>query len=193
MNSRMNTRLRARCLGLGLILAVTSAHALTLKVDVAGNTHSTTRGGTSRGRNAPTPQRTTTQIKSLQVTLINPSQQTLTDLTIAYYLFARDVRTKEIVLVKKGEKTVTVKPLGKEIVNTDETVLTSQNTYSRTVGGRTETTPATGQKFYGYGVQALAGQKVLAEVFDPPELKASIHLPETPPAGPVKPKRSDAN
>ncbi len=189
----MQIRFRAGCLALGLIAAVTSAHALNLKVDVVGDTHSTTRGGSSRGRNAATPQRTTTQTKSLQVTLVNPSQQTLADLTVAYYLFARDVQEKEIVLVKKGQKTVTVKPLGKEIVKTDETVLVSQNSHSRTVGGRTETTPASGQKFYGYGVQVLAGQKLLAEAFDPPELKASIHLPETPPTSPVRPRRSTPN
>jgi hypothetical protein len=178
----MNTRLGAGCLALGLILAATSAPALNLKVDIVSDTQSTTRGGTSRGRNAPTPQRTTTQTKSLEVTLTNPTQQNYANLTVAYYLFAKDVQTKEIVLVRKGEKAATVKPLGKATIRTDEAVMTSQIAYSRTVGGKVETTPASGQKFYGYGVQVLAGQKLLAQTFDPPELKASTNLPETPPA-----------
>ena len=66
------------------------------------------------------------------------------------------------------------------LIEPETVVMTQHSMSSKTVAGKTETTPASGFKFLGYGVQVLNGNELLAEVFEPVELKASIGLPETP-------------
>jgi hypothetical protein len=179
---------------LGMTVAGLSVHAqapaVTLKVDVVSETDRTTKGGTDRGRNSGMPEQTLQQNKSLQIALANIGRQELSDLTVTYYIFGKDVRSKDIVLAKKGEQTATLKSLAKVTINTDRTLLTSHSSSSKNVNGHMEVTPAGGIKFCGYGVQVAAGKRLLAATFDPPELKASTDLPETSTsATPAKPQK----
>jgi hypothetical protein len=167
------------------LLAVTPVFAqgiaVTLKVDVVTETESKTQGASTRGIH----ERAVQQKRSLQINLTNASQRELADLTVVYYIFAKDVHSKDIVLAKKGQQTTSVKPLGKAVLNTEDVILTSHSSSSKVTGGRTETTPAGGTKYFGYGVQVTSGNRVLAASFDPPELKSSTNLTEAATAGAV--------
>jgi hypothetical protein len=121
----------------------------------------------------------TTDPRSLEISLGNTTTGEFPNLKVVYYLFAKDVNEKTVVLAKKGDKTVAVASLGKGRFTSETVVMTQHSAFSKTVDGKTETTPAAGFKFAGYGVQVLSGNQLLAETFDPPELKASIGLPET--------------
>jgi hypothetical protein len=174
---------------LGTFLTGTSGLSVTLKVDVLSATDTQSKSA-AKGRNAGTPEQSIRQSKSLQITLTNPGSQAIANLTVLYYVFAKDVHGKELVLAKKGAKTVSLKSLDHMAVETEPAVLTSHSSHSKTVSGKTETTPASGYKFYGYGVRVLSGKQVLVESFDPPELRGSTNLPESSDLGGEQPSKS---
>ena len=174
---------------LGLVAGTTvfaQGVSVTLKVDVVSETDTTTKGGSTG-----TPLQTVQQNKSLQITLANAGQRELPDLNVVYYIFAKDIRTKDVVLAKKGQQTATVKSLGKVTLNTESAMLSSHSSQTKKTEGHFQTTLAGGTKYYGYGVQVLSGERVLAERFDPLELKASIGLSEAAPPSTKAKKKSD--
>ena len=162
---------------LALLTSSAWAGPVSLKVDIVGGKDSEIlRKAPKKGGTA---ERVVTENRQLEITVGNTTGNALQNLRVIYFLFAKDVKEKEVVLAKRGESTVSVRPLGKQTITTDEVVMTMHPAFSKGTGGKITPMPASGFKFAGYGVQVLSGGTVLAEVFDPRDLKASTDLAET--------------
>ena len=122
-----------------------------------------------------------TQKKSLHVTLTNSSAQDLS-VKMKYYIFAKDIKGKDVVVLKDGEQDTTVKAHATETVNTPEITAKSNEKHlqgaalaSRGHAAKTgKEVEAGGQKIVGYGVQIIQGGKVITDYFSEPSLKANV-------------------
>jgi hypothetical protein len=164
-----------------LLLAVLSTAAwagpVALKVDAIGDKDTDIlKKAPKKGGGA---ERVITDNRQLEITVSNTTGGGLQNLTVIYYIFAQDVKAKEVVLAKKREKTISLSPLGKLAFSTETAIMTLHPAFSKSSGGKMTPVPASGYKFAGYGVQVLAGDAVLAELFEPRELKTSTGLAET--------------
>jgi hypothetical protein len=115
-----------------------------------------------------------TDSKQLEITISNAKTVGLTNLVVEYWIFSRNVENKEIAIARDGQETLTLGPAKRETIKS----LAARFTYvgPKVRGSRKNATTieATGTKFYGYGVRVLLNEKVLAEQFDPKELKATL-------------------
>ena len=163
---------------LALLTGSAWAGPVMLKVEVLGNKDTKMQGKQSKGKSAGIPERVTTDTRDLEITLNNTGAAEL-NLTVVTYLFAKDAKEKDIVLSKKMEKTLALPAHAIQKFTTDKAVITFHSLSSKTKGGKNEVKPATGAKFAGFGVQVMAGNELMVELFEPKELKASTGLTET--------------
>lgn len=152
------------------------AGPVTLKVELAGERDSEMKGKPSKTK---IPERVTTLTKQLEITLNNSSAQTFANLNVVYYIFAKDVKDKEIVLSKKGEKTLTLKPFSREMFTSESAVIVHHSRSAASKAGKMETKPESGAKLAGYGAQVFSGNEVVIECFEPKELRSETGLTET--------------
>jgi hypothetical protein len=131
----------------------------------------------------------TTQSRSLKVLLANSSKQDYSALNVKYFLFARDVESKNLVLLEKGERPADLKGMNTATVETPE--VNAQFTDEHSTGGRKFGTQASsggssnfakgkkveaaGQKIVGYAVQVFdkAG-KLMGEAYEPLSMKEQV-------------------
>ncbi len=92
------------------------------------------------------------------------------DLTLRYWLAIRDLTTKEITLSVIDSSALSLPPFGQQIVNTKEV----ESAFAMTHRDGMRTISDSGTKFFGYGIQILQADKVIKEVYEPPEMKAQI-------------------
>lgn len=177
------------CKLIGLAVAATIAELravqadvspIGLSVNVAGSTDYDTskKSGVQISRSYATTQVfKTTEQKRLEITLQNRTTRAYADLTVKYYLFARDLSAKEAVLLRAGAVQTSLPGLGAKKLNSEVVAMTyTPQSSKRVSAGRRAYTmvpvPAKGEKFAGYGVEVWQGDTKLAEKFDPPDLKA---------------------
>jgi hypothetical protein len=123
----------------------------------------------------------TTESKTLKITLNNSAPQDFTNLSVKYFIFAKDATTKKTSVFKQGEKTAALGKMAATIVMSDPVTLTfEKERYSKKGGGgsgknggaqNSGKQPATGDKYEGYGVQVFSGGTLQAEAFSSMELK----------------------
>lgn len=112
-----------------------------------------------------------TDEKLLEIVLQNSTGKPYGDLTVKYQLFAVDLKSKAISVLRAGEKKVELAPAATVTVESESASATYTPEHSRRSGRRSTQVPAEGQKFKGYGVQVFQGDTLLAEVFNPPTMK----------------------
>lgn len=128
------------------------------------------------------------QRRSLKVHLTNGSAADVTDLKIKYYWFARDVKDREVALLKDGETKADVKARKTELVETGSVTSSyTDDSFASNKGGKGggnsggnrsgKKVEGIGKKITGFGVQLFAGDKMIAETFDPPSNKALVGGP----------------
>lgn len=166
-----------------LILALTlSLHAAggSVRLDVIQNVK--TRGGGSKG--------TTTQVRTLVVTLNNISKVQMDNLAVKYTFFTRDAKGGNLSVYKEGEAQVSLKPIGRQVLTTDEvtstyTVQHSEVTHRQMRGanGQQINVPevrnieASGQKIVAHAVRVFDGEKVVGEYYSEQSLKQKMAGP----------------
>ncbi len=92
------------------------------------------------------------------------------DLTLRYWLAIRDLTTKAITLSVIDSTPLSLPPFGQQIVNTKEV----ESAFAMTHRDGMRTISDSGTKFFGYGIQILQADKVIKEVYEPPEMKSQI-------------------
>lgn len=110
--------------------------------------------------------------------------------TVRYFLFVKDLKSRRTLMGSKGEQQVTLSFGAPTQVKSEP--LTATYTEEHTTGSRRsrKTTPASGQKYTGYGVQVVVDGQVVAEQFSQAALKSQIDgAPATPAAAKPPPKR----
>ena len=123
------------------------------------------------------------QKKELTASLTNMSREEQKDLTVKWYAFGRDENSKSVVLISSVSNSVILAPAktGTDTFSAATTYtpdhFVSTNSRSRS-SGKTRTSvkkvAGSGAKMLGWGVQIIREGKVLAEEFQPPNLKTSV-------------------
>ena len=124
---------------------------------------------------------TKNQSRALTITLQNMSKVQMDDLVVKYWFFARDEKSKDIHILKAGERKSTLAPSGKEEVETEkvESTYTDKHTEVSNAKGKGKPTvkkvEASGDKIAGHAVQVLQGGKIIAENYSEPSFKDKAH------------------
>ena len=108
--------------------------------------------------------------RSLKIFVSNNSNAPL-ELKVKYIMFGHDAASKDIKALDEGERAASVKSRATETVETAAT--TAVTTEGKFDNKTHKTTPPTGEKFLGYGVQVFNGEQLVAESYDPSSLKES--------------------
>lgn len=126
-----------------------------------------------------------TQKRSLKVHLANGSAQPMSGLKLKYWIFGREVKDRDVVLLEKGERGADVKARDTEIVETSHAAAKSTEEHYemesvRLRRGRRGTAQlgkkveASGTKIIGHAVQLWDGKKLIAEAYEPAGMKEEI-------------------
>lgn len=135
------------------------------------------------------PKKTVTQDRQLEITLANTTPTEYKGLTVKYYMFAKDLTSKEISIPRAGKQDIDLPSLGSVRVKSETVVLKYTEQYSKKFEGDTKFEPEKGERYLGYGVQVLQGDALLAEKFEPPDLKAKLGTTWVEPVGGKKKSR----
>ncbi len=116
-----------------------------------------------------------TQKRSLKIFVSNSGKEPA-ELKAKYWFFGREAKGNDVVKLDEGEKPVSVKALGTEMVESATISATFEESHSANYnkGKPGKPTEATGEKILGFSVQILQGEKVVAEYSDPPSMKEQI-------------------
>ena len=179
----------AAALGL-LTLAAVSAHAsfhdspvrLEVKVN-GGDSHDRIKGSTAVQHD---------QTKELDITVSSVSKTVPSGLRLKWFMYGRDLKSGGVSVLRSGEAKVALGSNGSQVITSAKVETKSTPEHSVVSKGRrggsngsnggagggarisVKKVEATGDKYIGYGVQVLAGDKVVAETFDPPGVKGSV-------------------
>ena len=123
------------------------------------------------------------QKKELTASLTNMSREEQKGLTVKWYAFGREVTNEKVVLISSASNPVILPPAkaGTDTFSASSTYtpdhFVSSSSRSKT-SGKTRTSvkkvAGTGTKMIGWGVQIVRDGKVLAEEFQPPNLKGNV-------------------
>ncbi len=112
------------------------------------------------------------QKKSLKIFLTNSSAADVT-VKVKYYFYSKSATSKEAAVMKDGEKEATVKAHGSETVETEQVTAVFTAKHHEGKGGKGgKEVEATGEKIVGYGAKVFQGEKLAAEFYSEPSLKA---------------------
>ncbi len=125
------------------------------------------------------------QSRSLTIALQNTSKEAMDGLVVKYWFFARNMKSKDIKVVMKGERKSSIAPASKDEVESESatSIYTEKHVEVSAArsgrGGANRTTikkiEASGDKLAGYAVQLVQGTKIIAEYYSEPSLKAKSH------------------
>ena len=133
------------------------------------------------------------QGKRLLIDLANRSFKDYTNLTVKYFFFDKDLKTKELEIAKAGENQLDMPRNNTQQIKTDRVALEQILPHMERQHGSYQTisVPATGKKHMGYGVQVFHEEKVISKLFDPSDLEKDFakmpppdaNAPDKEPAG----------
>lgn len=130
--------------------------------------------------------RTVTQNKALNILVRNASKLPEGDITVRYWFIGRDMKTKKITLVDGGEKKVSLKPNGEELIVSEpvKSKFTQRSNYvqigkaptagAKPAAGAAKPQESDGIKLSSYAIQAIKNNKVVAENIMEPSFKTLI-------------------
>jgi len=121
-----------------------------------------------------------TQTRTLNIRLDNNSAESFDGLQVQYWFFGRDMKSRDVTVIKTGERKSTLAPRGKEVVES-ESVTSSyvEEHYEKKGRGKPTKVPASGAKIMGYGVKVTKDGKVLAEYYSEPSYKERANATAT--------------
>lgn len=154
--------------------AAAQSSGVNITVNESSKTPKPDDTGTTKRKNTAATRAQRAEEKELQVTLRNFSQRQYDGVVLRYYLFAKDVATKETVIAGAGEEIVTLAPGVVKQIGSKPIRFNYTTPYSKKKSGKVTTVDPEGFKYQGYGVQAWLGDSLLAEKFNPPEMKGAL-------------------
>lgn len=111
---------------------------------------------------------TKTQRRTLKVMLVNSSKAEVT-VKVKYAFFGHGLKEHDLTMLDSGDRDATLKPSGTETVETPPTSISySDEHYDAKAKKKIE---GTGNKVVGWGVQVFAGDKMVAEAYEPLSMK----------------------
>lgn len=130
------------------------------------------------------PDEARAQARTLTITLQNNSKEAFAGLVVRYWFFARDVRNRNQSVILHGEKKGPLAPRAREHFETETATSTYTKKHSKveqTNQGHNQqnnvnlkTVEASGSKITGYAVKVMDGEKVMAEYYSEPSMKAML-------------------
>lgn len=134
----------------------------------------------------------TTQTRSLNITLNNISNVQMDNLSVKYTYFTRDMKGAELDILLQGQQTVSLTPVGKQAFTTPEVTSTYTTQHSevnnsasnvRGPNGQIINVPtvtrveASGRKIVGHAVRVFDGEKIVAEYYSEQGLQQKLITP----------------
>ena len=107
-----------------------------------------------------------TQKRSLKIQVSNSGKEAL-ELTVKYVFFGRDLSSKDIVGIDKGDLPASVGPGLTVAVETPTVTASGIEAHSE----KAKKIEASGQKMMGHGVQVFQGETLVAENYEPLSMK----------------------
>ena len=129
------------------------------------------------------------QVRSLTIDLQNNSQESFENLVVKYWFFARDMKSNDTSILTKGERKSMLQARGRDSVESEtasSSYVTEHSEVSRNSGKgknggnnkgnsiKVTKVQASGKKITGYAVKVMDGDKVMAEYYSEPSLKAKV-------------------
>ena len=121
-----------------------------------------------------------TQEQSLMIKLFNTSTESIGDLTVKYWFFARDIKGHGSTVFKQGESRTSLEKNERKTVESETVTTKYTDAYTKfEASGPNKTqkatrVPAVGQKLTGYAVQVLNGGKVISEYYSDNSYKQMV-------------------
>ena len=110
--------------------------------------------------------------KKMEITVLNRTQKELPELKLKYYWFVSEPDGKVISILRQDEKTIKVPASASTKVETKEVTIAFTAKKTKYENGKNVSTPATGNKYVGYGIRVVDKEgKLLGKKFDPPDLE----------------------
>jgi hypothetical protein len=162
-----------------LLLSLIAATALPLNAQVSPIRMAVEQVAKSEAKNKTGSDKT--QVRSLNIRLDNNSTQTFDGLLVKYWFFGRDMKTRDVTILKTGERKSTLAPRSKELVES-ETVSSDYVEEHYEVpkakggkAGKPTKVPASGAKIMGYAVRVMKDDRVMAEYYSEPSYKERVN------------------
>ena len=161
-----------------VLLAIpTHAQFSPVRLDVRQSTKTDSKGKTHD---------TKSQTRSLTITLQNTSKEPQNDLVVKYWFIGRDLKSKDLAVIKSGERKSSIPPSGKDMVESEDVSSTYTEAHSQVSAGKhgsggksgnpkVKKVEASGDKIAGYAVQVLKDGKIVAEAYSEPSYKSIAH------------------
>lgn len=136
---------------------------------------------------------TTSQTRSLNITLNNISNVQMDNLSVKYTFFSRDMKGADLDILNEGQQTVSLTPVGKQAFTTPEVTSTYTTQHSevknsasnvRGPNGQNINVPsvtrveASGRKIVGHAVRVFDGEKIVAEYYSEQGLQHKLITPK---------------
>ena len=112
-----------------------------------------------------------TDAKQLEITVTNDKAEAIPQLTVQYWLFNKVVETKGFDVTKTASMKFPLGASASEVVKSQVAQFKYVKSKSSGSGTHATSTKASGTKYCGYGVSVQIAGKVVAEQFEPTEMK----------------------
>lgn len=121
------------------------------------------------------------QKRSLKIAVTNASSEDKNALKLKYFFFGKDAGENDMLLLEKGARTANI-PARQTVIVETPTIsrkFVEEHYDTKKGGGQrgariSKKVEASGQKIVGYGAQVFEGDKLEAEYFSQPSLKAKV-------------------
>jgi hypothetical protein len=122
-----------------------------------------------------------TQTRSLKITLYNNSAEAFDGLAVKYWFVGHPAGSNDSKVMTQGERKSSLAARSKDIVDSEVATSHYVEAHNQAAkggkgggGGKSNKVPASGDKITGYAVRVLKDDKILAEYYSEPSVKATI-------------------
>jgi hypothetical protein len=171
INRRMKT--------LSLLLSLFAATALSLHAQISPIRMTVEQVSKSEVKGKTGAEKT--QVRSLNINLVNNSNESFDGLEVKYWFFGRDMKSREVKVINAGERKSSLTPRAKELVESESVSSSYVEEHYEVAkgkggkGGKPTKVPASGAKIMGYAVRVMKDGKVLAEYYSEPSYKERVN------------------
>ena len=128
-----------------------------------------------------------TQTRQIEVTITNNSEKSVDGVVVKWVIYGHEMKDHQLMVIKEGEEKISVPANESKVVKSPEIKITGNREYKissksggKSKGGRgrsrttTKTMPASGEEYYGYGVEVYWNGKVVDSYYSQPSIEKEM-------------------
>lgn len=123
-----------------------------------------------------------TQIRKIVAEISNTSDKAMEGAVMKWVIYGHDMKDhKNLKVIKQDEEKISIAANDSEVVETEEVKITGNREYKVSSGGgrrgrsKTKTVPASGENYYGYAVEVIVDEKIVASYYSKPSIEKDMH------------------